>query len=100
MKSRRLHRALYLSFAFMPFLLSGCASYYSHDGASQAGCGEGIRACGETGDDVLARGDNSENIEYIRASSVPYTIYSRKTPRGRLDSRPPALDDGVCESDQ
>jgi hypothetical protein len=73
-KSRRLHRALYLSFVVMPFLVSGCASYCNHDGASRAGCGEGIRACGETGDDVLARGDDSENIDYVRASSVPSTI--------------------------
>lgn len=45
-------------------------------------------------------GDDSENIDYIRASSVPYTIYSRKAPRGRLDSRPPELDDAVCEDDE
>ncbi|KPP97688.1 hypothetical protein [Marinobacter sp. HL-58] len=45
-------------------------------------------------------GDDSENIDYIRASSVPYTVYSRKSPRGRLDSRPPDLNDSVCESDE
>ncbi|MFN2362640.1 MAG: hypothetical protein ABR522_16350 [Marinobacter sp.] len=117
----------------------------SHDEASEAGCDNGIRSCGEKGEDVVARsgepagpdtrcmavnpdntdaritdigsslgllvsckpvntvrgsGDDSENTDYIRASSVPYTIYSRKSPRGRLDSRPPELDDGVCESDE
>ncbi len=116
----------------------------SHDESSQAGCDNGIRACGVEGEDVLARtgepvgpgtrcmainpgdpgalitdiesslellvscrpantargsGDDSENTDYIRASSVPYTIYSRKSPRGRLNARPPELDDAVCEDD-
>ncbi len=117
----------------------------SHDEASQAGCAEGIRACGVEGKDRLARsgeptgadtrcmainpgnpssrvtdiessldllvscqpvntvrgsGDESENTDYIRASSVPYTIYSRKSPRGALNARPPELDDTVCGDDQ
>ncbi|MEP1214063.1 MAG: hypothetical protein ABJM11_04965 [Marinobacter sp.] len=117
----------------------------SHDEASQADCGTGVRACGVSGEDVLASsgepagpgtrcmainpsdpdalitdigsslgllvscqpvstvrgsGDDSENIDYIRASSVPYTIYSRKSPRGRLSTRPPELDDAICEEDQ
>lgn len=201
MKCPRFSRFLYVSVAVFPFLLSGCASYYSHyavfpaensrgenrqvkltwqtaeypgwwvvdnkstpvtietqcstrewrlvdsshDEARQSDCGNGIRACGVPGEDVLARGgepagasspcmainpadpdaritdidssldllvsckpanavrgsgDGSENIDYIRASSVPYTIYSRKSPRGRLSSRPPELDDGVCDSDE
>ncbi len=114
----------------------------SHDEAGGADCGNGIRACGVQGEDVLARngtpagpgtrcmainpgdpdaritdidsslgllvscqpartvrgsGDDSENIDYIRASAVPYTIYSRKSPRGRLNARPPELDDAICE---
>lgn len=117
----------------------------SHDEASQAGCGNGIRACGVQGEDVLARtgepagpgtrcmainpadpgalitdidsslgllvscqpanavrgsGEDTENTDYIRASSVPYTIYSRKSPRGRLNARPPELDDAVCEDNE
>ena len=114
----------------------------SHDEASRADCGTGIRACGAREEDVLARtgepagpatrcmainpsdpdarvteigaslgllvscqpvstvrgrGEDSENTDYIRASSVPYTIYTRKSPRGRLSTRPPKLDDAVCE---
>lgn len=117
----------------------------SHDEASTAGCGGGIRACGASGEDVLAvtgepagpdtrcmainpsdpgalvtdigaslgllvscqpantvrgSGDDSENTDYIRASSVPYTIYTRKSPRGRLSTRPPELDDAICEDDE
>lgn len=48
---------------------------------------------------VRGSGDDSENIDYIRASSVPYTIYSRKSPRGALNARPPELDDAVCDDE-
>ncbi|MDL0433135.1 hypothetical protein QPM17_18500 [Marinobacter sp. TBZ242] len=48
---------------------------------------------------VRGSGDDSENIDYIRASSVPYIVYSRKSPRGSLIARPPELDDAVCEDD-
>lgn len=117
----------------------------SHDEASRADCGTGIRACGVQGEDVQARsgasagpgtrcmainpsdqnalitgigsslellvackpltttrgsGDESENTDYIRASSVPYTVYARKSPRGRLNTRAPELDDAVCEEDE
>ena len=41
---------------------------------------------------VRGSGDDAENIDYIRASTVPYTIYSRKSPRGSLNARPPELD--------
>ncbi|MDF0750678.1 hypothetical protein NLU14_10600 [Marinobacter sp. 71-i] len=116
----------------------------SHDNAAQATCDAGIRACGREGLDRLARtgepagesarcmainpgnpegrvtdiesslallvscepintvrgsGEDAENIDYIRASTVPYTIYSRKSPRGSLNARPPELDDSVCETD-
>ena len=43
--------------------------------------------------------DGQENIDYLRASPVPYTVYSRKGTRGRLDSKPPVLDDSVCEAE-
>lgn len=43
------------------------------------------------------RGDEQENTDYLRASLVPYTVYSRKGTRGRLDSKPPELDDSVCD---
>lgn len=41
-------------------------------------------------------GDEAENLDYVRASSVPYTVNPRKSPRGSLSSRPPALDESVC----
>ncbi len=44
-------------------------------------------------------GEELENVDYLRASVVPYTIYSRKGIRGRLDSRPPQLEDDVCEEE-
>jgi len=44
-------------------------------------------------------GDEAENIDYIRASTVPYTIYSRRSPRGSLNARPPELDDSVCDDE-
>ncbi|MCL7944892.1 hypothetical protein [Marinobacter sp. ATCH36] len=49
---------------------------------------------------VRGSDDGRENTDYIRASSVPYTVYSRKSPRGRLNAGPPELGDGVCESDE
>lgn len=44
-------------------------------------------------------GDEPENVDYLRASSVPYTVFSRKGTRGRLDSKPPELDDMVCDAE-
>lgn len=115
----------------------------SHEDAADQSCGEGIRACGNEGLDRVARtgasvagkrcmtinaddpaarvtdigssldllvscepvktvrgsGDDADNIDYIRASTVPYTIYSRKSPRGSLHARPPELDDSVCDDE-
>jgi hypothetical protein len=44
-------------------------------------------------------GDDTENTDYLRASLVPYTVHSRKGPRGRLDSKPPELDDSTCNDE-
>lgn len=44
-------------------------------------------------------GDETENVDYLRASPVPYTVYSRKGIRGRLDSKPPELDDSICDEE-
>ncbi|MGF2734602.1 hypothetical protein [Marinobacter sp. DUT-1] len=111
----------------------------SHD---QAGaCGNGIRACAETGvDRVVVTGghldpsaclvvnpdDNNAriadidgrlellvvcepvvpgferegeviNMDYLRASSVPYTVYTRKVPRGSLRASLPSFEESVCE---
>lgn len=37
------------------------------------------------------------NMDYLRASPVPYTIYTRKVPRGSLGASLPDLDESVCE---
>ncbi len=39
----------------------------------------------------------TENMDYLRASPVPYVIDVRKAPRGALAGRLPDLDDSVCE---
>jgi len=44
-------------------------------------------------------GGETQNIDYLRASPVPYTVYSRKGPRGRLASKPPEFDDSVCDEE-
>ncbi|MDI9245195.1 hypothetical protein [Marinobacter sp. CHS3-4] len=44
-------------------------------------------------------GDETENTDYLRASPVPYTVHSRKGVRGRLDSKPPELDDSICDDE-
>ena len=109
-----------------------------------ASCGEGIRACGQPGQDLIAAtgqpageddvclsvdpGDGrskvtdigqsmtllvscqpvsvsrdsegkEQNIDYLRASVVPYKVYIRKAPRGALNGRPPAMDDSACDAE-
>ena len=44
-------------------------------------------------------GDEEENIDYLRASAVPYKVYIRKAPRGTLNGRPPAMDDSMCDAE-
>lgn len=44
-------------------------------------------------------GDEKRNMDYIRASSVPYTIYVRKAPRGSLQAKMPKFDESVCNED-
>ncbi|MGO1501619.1 MAG: hypothetical protein ACTHWH_10120 [Marinobacter sp.] len=113
----------------------------SHEEAGP--CGQGIRACGESGTDQLAKGEQAANannvcmsvnpsdpeariadisgrlellvacepvlavqgngeeamnVDYIRASTVPYTVYTRKTPRGSLSARPPKFDSAACDA--
>lgn len=117
---------------------------YDDSHAEAGACGEGIRACGESGADrpaqagqpetasnacmlvnpsepeariadisgrlellvacepvfvVKGEGKDAVNVDYIRASTVPYTVYSRKTPRGPLSARPPKFDRSVCDAD-
>ncbi|TNE98272.1 MAG: hypothetical protein EP328_05095 [Gammaproteobacteria bacterium] len=47
----------------------------------------------------VGQGDEKRNIDYLRASSVPYTVYVRKAPRGALRARVPEFDDGVCDAE-
>ncbi|MFO7787563.1 MAG: hypothetical protein R6W87_07295 [Halospina sp.] len=44
-------------------------------------------------------GDKVVNVDYPRASSVPYTFRVRTVPTGSLTQRPPELDDRVCDED-
>lgn len=45
-------------------------------------------------------GDDKENLDYLKPSVVPYTVYARKAPRGSLIARPPELDDSVCDEEE
>ncbi|MDN6318913.1 MAG: hypothetical protein L0J77_04050 [Marinobacter sp.] len=48
---------------------------------------------------VKGEGEDEVNVDYIRASIVPYTVYSRKALRGSLNARPPKFDRAVCNAD-
>jgi len=48
----------------------------------------------------LGSGDESVNVDYLRASVVPYTLSVRTAPLGSLTQRPPELDDHVCDLDK
>ncbi|WP_309044336.1 hypothetical protein [Marinobacter sediminicola] len=117
---------------------------YDASHAEAEGCGQGIRACGQPGQDRLVesrrpagaddqcmsvrssdseariadipgrlelvvacepvspvRGEGKEavNVDYIRASTVPYTVYSRKAPRGAFNARPPKFERSVCDAE-
>lgn len=48
---------------------------------------------------VENRGKEPVNSDYIRASGVPYTVFSRKAPRGSFNARPPEFESAVCEAD-
>lgn len=50
----------------------------------------------QTGVDM---GDEIVNVDYLRASTVPYTFKVRSVPSGSLTQRPPTLGDGVCDND-
>ena len=47
----------------------------------------------------VSRGDEVVNMDYLRASTVAYTVYSRKVPRGSLNARLPEFDESVCKAD-
>lgn len=112
------------------------------DGDDAGDCGEGIRACGKPGKDLVAQtglpatgstrcisinpgdsrariaevsgklellvsctpavvadaqGEGAVSHDYLRASSVPYTVYVRKAPRGSMRARLPGFDESVCD---
>lgn len=48
---------------------------------------------------TLARGDETVNVDYLRPSSVPYTVYARKVPRGSLSARLPEFNTLECQDD-
>ncbi|MEP3560865.1 MAG: hypothetical protein ABJN46_00970 [Marinobacter sp.] len=50
-------------------------------------------------DTEISKSDEVVNMDYLRASSVAYTVYARKVPRGSLSARLPEFDDSVCKAD-
>ncbi|QBM16752.1 hypothetical protein MARI_08450 [Marinobacter sp. JH2] len=55
-------------------------------------------ACRPLVSEVL-KGDKVVNMDYLRASTVAYTVYARKVPRGSLSARLPEFDESVCKDD-
>lgn len=45
----------------------------------------------------LKREGEVVNMDYLRASPVPYTVYTRKVPRGSLSASLPAFDESACD---
>lgn len=45
------------------------------------------------------QGDNLRNVDYLRASAVPYTVYARQAPRGSLRAKMPEFDESVCDAE-
>lgn len=39
------------------------------------------------------------DVDYLRASTVPYTVHARKVPRGSLSARLPEFDESRCEAE-
>ncbi len=48
---------------------------------------------------VRSEGEDTVILDYIRASGVPYIVYSRKAPRGSFHARPPKFESAVCDED-
>jgi len=44
----------------------------------------------------VGEGDDAVNMDYLRASTVPYVVDVRKTPKGDLRARAPRLSTSVC----
>ena len=58
--------------------------------ALQVACSPSVTSIGE--------GDESRNLDYLRASPVPYTVYVRKAPRGSLRAKMPEFDQSACDA--
>lgn len=48
---------------------------------------------------TATRGEDTVNVDYLRPSSVPYSVYVRKVPRGTLSARLPSFSERVCLED-
>jgi len=46
----------------------------------------------------IGEGDETRNLDYLRASPVPYAVYVRKAPRGSLLAKMPEFDQSVCDA--
>lgn len=48
---------------------------------------------------TVARAEDVVNVDYLRPSPVPYTVYARKVPRGTLSARLPSFNESLCRED-
>ncbi|PTB95020.1 hypothetical protein C9974_02040 [Marinobacter sp. B9-2] len=115
--------------SLMLLFTSGCASYYSHfamfPAENSSGQPRQVRLTWQSaeypdwwfaGDKATSvklellvsctpavvtegQGDDVVNLDYLRASSVPYTVYVRKAPRGSMRARLPEFDESVCDAE-
>lgn len=46
----------------------------------------------------VGEGDEMRNLDYLRASSVPYAVHVRKAPRGSLRAKMPEFDQSACDA--
>ncbi|WP_322003170.1 hypothetical protein [Marinobacter alexandrii] len=47
---------------------------------------------------TVRAGDEERNVDYLRASPVPYTVFVRKAPRGSLRAKMPEFDESACDA--
>jgi len=47
---------------------------------------------------TVQAGDEERNVDYLRASPVPYTVFVRKAPRGSLRAKMPEFDESACDA--
>ncbi len=48
---------------------------------------------------TVGTGDDRKNMDYLKASEVPYWVSVRKVPRGSFQDRPPQLGTKICKGD-